>query len=238
MIFYRPFERPLGLTFDLDDTLYDNEPVLRRAERDLLQFLHLQYPQSADKGTDFWQGLKHRLLAHTPALRNDMGELRRLILEQGLQTCGYRGQSLKDAVQEAFDYFYQQRSAFKVDKNISSLLEELAARVPLVAITNGNVNLAQIGIRDYFQASYHANLRQPMKPDGHMFELARQTLGLSARQILHVGDGLQNDVMGAIRAGFQAGWYAQNRPMLMNAEAASLLPHVQFNRLTSLLDLV
>ena len=33
MQFYRSFRSPKALTFDLDDTLYDNHPVILRAEQ-------------------------------------------------------------------------------------------------------------------------------------------------------------------------------------------------------------
>lgn len=38
MHFYRPLQRPAALTFDLDDTLYDNHPVIVRSEQAALDF--------------------------------------------------------------------------------------------------------------------------------------------------------------------------------------------------------
>ncbi|GAL07766.1 putative FMN hydrolase [Photobacterium aphoticum] len=36
---YRPFPAPKAITFDLDDTLYDNRPVIRRAEQAMYDWL-------------------------------------------------------------------------------------------------------------------------------------------------------------------------------------------------------
>lgn len=38
MHFYRRLQRPAALTFDLDDTLYDNHPVIVRSEQAALDF--------------------------------------------------------------------------------------------------------------------------------------------------------------------------------------------------------
>lgn len=238
MIIYRPLQPVMALSFDLDDTLYDNHHIMVRAERALLDFLHLEYPDTARHNIEFWRQIKAQLLQKRPELQSDMGELRRLQLHHGLQACGYAGETLATATQVAFDYFYAQRSDFKVTESICSLLRKLAERVPMVAITNGNVNLEKIGIAGYFSACYHASLQQPMKPDSHMFAAAQAHLGIAAGQILHIGDGLHNDIAGALNAGYQAAWYAANRPMNISDEPASLLPHIQLQQLDELLKLV
>ncbi|GGD71226.1 HAD-IA family hydrolase [Lacimicrobium alkaliphilum] len=238
MIIYRPLQPITALSFDLDDTLYNNHRIMVRAERALLDFLHLEYPDTATHGIEFWRQIKAELLQQRPDLHNDMGELRRQQLYQGLHSCGYRSETLATATQVAFDYFYAQRSDFKVDQSVCSLLDKLAQKLPLVAITNGNVNLEKIGIAGYFSACYHASMKQPMKPHTCMFNAAQQHLGIPTRQILHIGDGLRNDIAGALNAGYQAAWFAANRPMSISDEPAGVLPHVQLDRLEELLQLV
>ena len=117
-------------------------------------------------------------------------------------------------------------------------MSSLAEKVPLVAITNGNVNLSQIGIDELFQLSLHAKENQPMKPHPCMFEKAAAHLNLPSKHILHVGDNLEKDIMGANQVGFQTAWYACNRSMNLAAEPVSTLPHVQLSSLEELLDLV
>lgn len=53
MHFYRPLRPLAALTFDLDDTLYDNRPVIRQTEQQSVAFLQSYHPglnsfQSAD----------------------------------------------------------------------------------------------------------------------------------------------------------------------------------------------
>lgn len=238
MIIFRPIHRPLALSFDLDDTLYDNEPILMRAEQALLDFLHQQFPLSQAKDTPYWQRLKRDLLSQRPELGNDMTLLRRTLLTSGLSDCGLQGLALKRAVDDAFHFFYQARSDFVVDKNICSLLERLAQKVPLVAITNGNVDLVRIGIADYFEAAWHASLALPMKPHPSMFMAAIRQLKCAPRQIMHIGDHLQKDIAGAAAVGMQSAWYACNRQMDLSAEPAGPLPDLQLATLDELLQLL
>lgn len=238
MIFFRSISNIEALSFDLDDTLYENHPLMIEAEKKLLSHITNHYPQAQTLTRKDWRQLKLTHLKASPALMSDMGELRRLTLQTGLSSVGYQGEVLKQAVSDCFDYFYHQRSNFKVNKNICSLLEELGNRAPLVAITNGNVNLEQIGIADYFTHCFKASVTQPMKPHKKMFDLASDALNVEHRKILHVGDNLEKDVMGAISAGMQSAWFACDRPMDLKRERTSVLPHVQLDDLNQLKDLV
>ncbi|GAA0856408.1 HAD-IA family hydrolase [Aliiglaciecola litoralis] len=238
MNFFRAMSTIKAISFDLDDTLYENHSLMITAEQQLQTYLREHYPQTQKMQPADWRSVKRRHLQDTPELASDMGELRRRTLHSGLQQCGYQDQALKKAVSDCFDYFYYQRSNFQVNKTICSLLAELAEKVPLIAITNGNVNLQQIGIADYFTHCLKASLQQPMKPHPMMFDRAATILGIPHKQVLHVGDNLEKDVMGAIAAGMQSAWYACNRKMHINHERITVLPHVKLTELTDLKKLV
>ena len=70
-----------------------------------------------------------------------------------------------------------------------------------------------------------------------MFHEAADMLSLPPKAILHVGDNLEKDVMGAIKAGMQSAWIAANREMNLSREAVTLLPHVELSALDDLLRL-
>lgn len=57
MHFYRPLRPLAALTFDLDDTLYDNCPAIRQTEQQSMAFLQNYHPRlSRFQSTDL-----HRL---------------------------------------------------------------------------------------------------------------------------------------------------------------------------------
>jgi putative hydrolase of the HAD superfamily len=45
MRFYRPVGLISAITFDLDDTLYDNRPVILRTEQESLLFVQQYHPR-------------------------------------------------------------------------------------------------------------------------------------------------------------------------------------------------
>jgi putative hydrolase of the HAD superfamily len=238
MIYYKKLKPIQAITFDLDDTLYENTSVIINAERSLLEFMHNQYPATKHVAKNFWRARQNIYLLANPLLKNDMGKLRRLSLESGFMALGLSGNELKTATTECFEHFYFQRSNFILNRNIHSLLETLSKELPLIALTNGNVNLQQIGLEKYFSACFKASMELPMKPHKAMFDAAQARLKIPHENILHVGDNLPKDIYGALRAGYQTAWYAEDRCMQIRSEKAQVLPHVQLSNLTQLLALI
>ena len=59
MRFYRPLGRISALTFDLDDTLYDNRPVILRTEREALTFVQNYHPALRSFQNEDLQGIRN-----------------------------------------------------------------------------------------------------------------------------------------------------------------------------------
>ncbi len=238
MIFYRKPEPIKAITFDLDDTLYDNHAFIVAAEKAMLQHLEQRFPDFVAMGKPVWRQLRRQAIAQDPRLASDMIQLRKRVLTLLLEELQVEPALVADEVEAAYQVFYQLRSAFTVEERYLRLLAALADRVPLVAITNGNVDLAKVGIDTYFSHVYHASIEMPMKPDPHMFLAAQKALGLPAQHTMHVGDNIEKDVWGALKVGMQAAWYAENRKMNLAKEPGLLLPTVQLHALDELLALV
>ena len=238
MQYYRRLNSIQAMTFDLDDTFYANHPYIVAAEKQMFAFMVQHWPATESLGKPAWRQFRREVISETPACRHDMIALRRAVLHKMFSAIGLSGAELSDAIERSYDTFYFHRSNFKVPADYITLLQELSQKMPLMAITNGNVDIARIGLDGCFQRVYHASSTLRSKPYPDMFDLARKELNLPARHILHVGDNLEKDVAGAINAGYQAAWYAENRPMLLNQESATVLPHVALNSLSELLELI
>lgn len=235
MIFYRPVTHISAMTFDLDDTLYDNMPYIYQAEEALMDHIASHYPAAAQLSKHDWIACKRQALTTEPHIQYDMGMLRLATLRLGLAASGYAGAELEAAALDCFTYFYQQRSNFTVAIEYRQVLEQLAESMPLVAITNGNVDVNAIGLGGYFSHVYHANIDNRAKPHADMFVKAQRALDLPTKQILHVGDNLYNDVLGAYQNGYKSAWYAADRPMLIRQEPTRCLPDVQLSHFADLL---
>ena len=79
-----------AFTFDLDDTLWDNRPVLMAAEQSLYDWLCRYYPRISQHYTiEDMLVMRRHLLQQDPGLRNDVTRLRKISLGIAAQTAGY-----------------------------------------------------------------------------------------------------------------------------------------------------
>jgi len=108
------------------------------------------------------------------------------------------------------------------------LLQTLASRYRLIAITNGNACIDKMGIGELFEFSLQAGPDGKMKPYSDLFHAAVTRLQVSPAEILHIGDSHRADVLGALNAGCQAAWLDHYQ------SPVAVLPHI---RLTDIKDL-
>ena len=81
MRFYRPLGQISALTFDLDDTLYDNRPVIDRTLHESLSFVRSYHPSLSQFDASELNQLRQTLLASEPEIYHDVTEWRRRALE-------------------------------------------------------------------------------------------------------------------------------------------------------------
>lgn len=238
MHFYRPLGPVAALTFDLDDTLYDNRQVIQRTELESLRFLQNYHPGLRDmQAVDFIQ-LRQALRRAEPEIYHDVTEWRRRAVEQALCLVGATAAEARIGADAAMENFAHWRSRIDVPQETHDTLSLLAKKWPLVAITNGNADPEKCGLNGYFDFVLRAGPDGRSKPFGDMYQLAAQKLGIAPGEILHVGDDLTTDVAGAIRSGVQACWINLREGDLMRIDDSRLLPHLEISTLASLTALI
>lgn len=236
-IYIRP-QRVKAISLDLDDTLYDNRPVIANAETQLLAFMHQYYPKTLVWDRKDWLSLKRTILQSHPELIDDPSAARKEVLKQGLLKFGYSLQVAEEGAELGFNCFYHHRSAFKVDDAVLALLTTLSKDYRIIGITNGNVDGKAIGLSSVMEFVINAGNGLRMKPCDDMFKLACERLEIQPNELLHVGDSFSSDVMGARLFGAQSVWL---NPALGREEADlsnTGLPHVTIGQLSELAALI
>ncbi|MYK99467.1 MAG: HAD family hydrolase [Gemmatimonadetes bacterium] len=115
-------------------------------------------------------------------------------------------------------------------RDVEPALDVLAPHYKLGLLSNGNSYPERCGLEGRFAFVVFSQDVQIRKPDRRIFEIAAQRAGCPIEELLHVGDSLENDVMGAHGAGAKTVWL--NRE---GAEShAEIKPDVE---ITSLADL-
>lgn len=191
------------ITLDLDDTLWAIHPVIRRAETRLYEWLGENYPRITQifEPADIREVRKRVVEAHAHRA-HDLTFLRHTVLIELATAAGYTN----FLVDEAFAVFDEVRNDVEMFPEARPALEALAKRYVLVAVTNGNADLARIGIDDLFDGHVNAAMAGAAKPERPIFDVAVAVGGASAAETLHVGDHPFYDVHGAREAGLRTVW--------------------------------
>jgi putative hydrolase of the HAD superfamily len=192
-----------AICFDLDDTLWDLQPVIPRAERVLYEWFEREYPEVTRRYT-FAQirELRQQAVEQWPELRHDLTELRLRVLRQIAAESDYD----EVMVQGAYEVFFAARNEVSLYADVVPVLQALAPRYQLFALSNGNADLNAIGIAGYFAGVYGAREFGVAKPDARFFIEAARHCGMGADELVHVGDHPQNDVVAAKKTGMRAVW--------------------------------
>lgn len=195
------------ITLDLDDTLWEINPVIKRAERRLYAWLDEHYPRITAKFSPAAVlEMRDRVVAEYPDQSHDFTFLRRAALTKIGVAAGY-GAGLVDA---AMGVFNEVRNDVRVFPEVRPTLTVLRRSYRLIAVTNGNANLDTIGIGELFDDIISATTAGVAKPAQQIFDTAVRAGGASADQTLHVGDHPEHDVQGARDAGLKAVWVNRN----------------------------
>jgi len=225
MKFYRRLEPFQAISFDLDDTLYSNYPVMMATDAKMVAYFSKLFSSQntlsrCDENTIFdylfWWPFRQQVLQENPQLIHHVGDIRLATYTLGMKTLGLSNRVAKTEAKKALEYFVLQRSDFVVPDSVHRLLKSLQQKYPLVAISNGNVDTDKIGISHYFQYRFHAgdritthsgeNIQLRQKPYVDMFNAACDKLLIKPEQLLHVGDCGRSDIQGAVNAGCQTAW--------------------------------
>ena len=190
-----------AISFDLDDTLYDNRPVIEHAERWMVAHMRDRYLETAMFDRAWWQRLKLQIQREQPALVDDVSLCPRVLLQRGLMEGGMAEAVARQEAESVFDHFLEVRSQVAVPETTHRVLSALAQKYPLVVISNGNVLLERLGLDGHFQHVLKAGGGFRMKPAPDLFHDMARRLGLPPSQILHVGDDVTTD---GARAGHNA----------------------------------
>tara|TARA_B100001750_G_C15399727_1_gene541979 strand:- start:191 stop:874 length:684 start_codon:yes stop_codon:yes gene_type:complete len=196
-----------AISLDLDNTLWDIDPVIFRAEKVLRDWLSKHYPLITEQfSTEQFLELRCQIVADNADKSHDLKFCRIKVLEIAATSVGYD----KSVAEAAFQIFDDARNVVTFYEDVPLALEALSRRFKLLAVTNGTANLTKIGIRHLFHSVILAGDVGAAKPSKSIFDAALDSAGLLPREMLHVGDHPEFDVNGAKNAGLRTAWVNRN----------------------------
>jgi putative hydrolase of the HAD superfamily len=223
--------RVKAISLDLDDTLWPIWPTIERAERVLHDWLGEHAPMTAALFANpaALRDIRNQVADQRPELAHDLSALRRESIRMAL----YRAGEDPRLADPAFEAFFAARQQVTLYEDAGPALEFLAARFPLVSLSNGNADLRRVGIDRHFRAAISARAFGVGKPDPRIFVAAAGAAEVQPEEVLHVGDDATLDVLGALNAGMQAVWVNRAEHLWPHAQRA----HLEIASLAELCDL-
>lgn len=197
-----------AITLDLDNTLWDVWPVIDRAERKNYVLLKARYPQiAASYSIEDIREIRQKIYDTRPDVRFDFTELRRLVFVQLLEEFNCKIEDAEMFIQ----HFLHYRNQIPLFPDVLPALKILASKFPLVSLSDGNSDLSEVGIRQYFAGCVNAAQVGALKPSPSGFLKACEITGFPPHQVLHIGDHPTYDMYGAHRVGMQTMWMRRHK---------------------------
>ena len=195
------------ITFDLDNTLWDVEPALLRAEQAQQDWLRRHRPGAVETYDHeaLWEFKKSVWRRH-PQMLHHVSQIRIQMLYELQVAAGYPEGEARSGAEQAFAVFLAERQQVQLYEEALAVLETLAGKFILGALTNGNADVYKTDAGDYFDFAFLAEEVGASKPHPDMFHAALRRTGAAPHNVVHVGDDPEHDIAGAQAVGMQTVW--------------------------------
>lgn len=196
------------ITFDLDDTLWDIEGLFVQAEKAVYQWLEIHCSDLTS--TLSLEALTNARLSfwhQHPELRHQLSRMRQVSLATQLVKSGYSSDQAEKLSQEAFEVFMEHRHRVTFFDDVHEILTQLSRQYQLGALSNGNACPKRLGIGQYFDFHFSAEILNASKPSPDHFEAALAFADCQPQEMIHIGDNPLDDIQGAQTLGIHTIWF-------------------------------
>jgi len=196
------------ITFDLDNTLWEIDPVIVKADHAMREWIEQQVPEAiAHLGREAFKSLRQRVVTDFPDIAYKPTFLRKKMLYCAFRDAQLSHDQAEQMSEQAFDIFFHHRNQVELFHDGEAMLQELSGQYQLIALTNGNAHLEKIGISQYFIAHFNADNVPRPKPHADMFLAALEFGGVRPHECVHIGDHPHEDIDAAAALGCHTIWF-------------------------------
>ena len=193
--------------FDLDGTLCDSDTAWNIAQSETFQRLRKRYPHvSGEAITEAWTTVHQGLFQQLDAGKLSMAEVRDARFQCLFEELGLPA----DKVMEALSDFFCSRylTSLRLYEDVTVLEKLIGYHVGI--ITNGAHDehtdsqlskVRHLGLSERIQSLTISGEIGVRKPNLEIFKLACERADVLPKEAVYIGDTIQNDIVGANRAG-------------------------------------
>ena len=222
-----------AISFDGDGTLWDFDKVMRHSLRHALNELRRLDPDAAARlNIPRMIEIRNTVALKLKGTVTNLEAVRLEAFRQTLRDVARPDDELAAHLNQV--YLTHRFENVELFDDALPALQTLQAHYTIGLLSNGNTYPGCCGLDGIFRFVIFSRDFGIEKPDPRIFHIALEKAGCQARQLLHVGDTLQNDVAGAAAGGVTAVWLNRNR---MDNDSGICADH-EISSLSELLDLV
>ena len=198
------------ITFDLDDTLWDNRPTIIKAEIDTRKWIEDKVGKVEWGDFNDFLELREELIKEDKSIAWDISKLRKEIFRKKLSHVNPI-KLRNEIVESAFDIFISKRHEIVFFDGVEECIADLSKKYLLGILTNGNADIYKFDIGKYFKFSISSLEARDSKPNRSHFDMAlAQVNDITFENMLHIGDHQINDMYAADNLGIDCLWFNNN----------------------------
>ena len=193
------------LSFDADNTLWDFQKVMRHSlNQTLLALKEIDPIAHSALTVDKMIAIRNAVAENLKGIIINLEEIRLNAFRQTLESVNRPNEELASYLHEI--YMKHRFEDIELYDDVVPTLEKLKEKYKLIIISNGNTYPKKCGLDNLFDHVFFAQDIGYEKPDPRTFTIALQVIGYKNNQILHIGDSLKSDILGANNAGIKCVW--------------------------------
>ena len=195
-----------AISFDGDMTLWDFEQVMRHSLKHTLAVLQRQRPTPRVLKLTIEEmiAIRDQFAEEVKGAVWNLEEIRRRAFERTLEHVGCPDKELAAHLNQI--YLKHRFEDIELYPDVVPTFDILAPHFKLGLLSNGNTYPERCGLEGSFAFVVFSQDVQVVKPDPRIFHITAQRAGCELTEMLHVGDSLKNDVVGARNAGVPCVW--------------------------------
>ena len=195
-----------AISFDGDMTLWDFEQVMRHSLKHTLAVLQRQRPTPRVLKLTIEEmiAIRDQFAEEVKGAVWNLEEIRRRAFERTLEHVGCADKELAAHLNQI--YLKHRFEDIELYPDVVPTFDILAPHFKLGLLSNGNTYPERCGLEGSFAFVVFSQDVQVVKPDPRIFHITAQRAGCELTEMLHVGDSLKNDVVGARNAGVPCVW--------------------------------
>lgn len=222
-----------AISFDADGTLWDFNRVMRHSLDCALRYLNGQDPKAAALLTiDKMIKIRSEVAEELKGKVTNLETVRLEAFKKTLETTGRPDDTLAHHLNQI--YLKHRFEDIALFYDVLPTLSALQGKYTLGLLSNGNSYPEQCGLEQMFDFVVFSQDYGVEKPDPKLFNIAVEESGYAKEQLLHVGDSLETDIIGAAKTGIKFVWL--NRKQEKNSSGLKIQYEITF--LSELLEIV